>query len=46
LEEATKLILVLTERHVHFVPIISKSPMPKEYFEIEVSMSPLQDAGY
>jgi hypothetical protein len=38
MEEAAKLILVLTEEHAHFVPIISKSPVPKENFEIEVNV--------
>jgi len=46
LEEAAILILVLTEGHVHSVPIISKSPVPKEYFEKEANISPLEDAGY
>lgn len=45
-EEAAKLIIVLTEGHVHFVPILSKFPVPKENFQIEVNLSPLDDAGY
>jgi len=46
LEEDTKLIPDSTEGNAHDDLILSKSSLPKEHFELEISVWPLDGAGY